>query len=94
MAPTEEEFPHLNKPPDSSNPADTSKEERPSYSAKLMVNVPVNSRLKRNVLEVNLDCEEDANPYKIEDKDVSRLFKALGIDPSVHTEGFQVCPGN
>ena len=44
-----------------------------SYSAKLKVNVNRNERLKRNVLEINLDIDHGSSP-NIENEIVARLL--------------------
>ena len=65
----------------------------PSYSAKVMVNVNRNQRLKRNVLEISLDVDLGVK-LKLEATDVARTLVKLGIDIQSQVEGFQVCPGN
>ena len=64
-----------------------------SYSAKLKVNVNRNERLKRNVLEINLDIDQGSSP-NIENEIVARLLGRLGIDLTTQVEGIQIRPGN
>ena len=64
-----------------------------SYAGRLMVNVKRGSRLRRNVLEINLE-NENGGYVKIESDTVARLLNKLGIDLSIHTEGVQTCPGS
>ena len=59
-----------------------------SYSSKLIQNVNRNDRLKRNVLEVNL--ESDSDRYANIDKEtIARLAVKLGINLQTQAEGYQ-----
>ena len=65
----------------------------PTYSERLRGNINRNERLKRNVLEINLDFDVGVNT-KIENDTVSKLIKRMGIDMSTQVEAVQTCPGN
>ena len=62
-----------------------------SYSDKMKLNLKRSERLKRKVLEINVESQGN---FKLEEEDVAKLMTRLGIDPKSHMEGFQICPGN
>ena len=57
------------------------------YSDKLKTNVTWDNRLKRNVLEITLEKEED-NFVDLGAEAIARLFKTLGINISQDVEGY------
>ena len=82
-------------PPLPSNPATGTSAPAPaqSYSDRLKVNVSRSERLKRKVLEINLDVDEGIK-LKLEPSDVHKTLARIGIDSQSHMEGCQICPGN
>ena len=64
-----------------------------SYSDRTKMNVRRTERLKRKVLEITLESDDDSY-VKVEESDVARLVTRLGIDTASHLEGYQICPGN
>ena len=67
-------------------------ENAPKYSDKVKVNVRRESRLRRNVLEINLENDE-AGQVKLDNETIAKLLKKIGIDLKTETVGVQVCPG-
>ena len=61
-----------------------------SYSDRLKTNVNFNERLKRNVLEIQLEkTNQDAN-INVDSESIARVFRTLGIDIVSQVEGHQV----
>ena len=60
-----------------------------SYSDKVKVRVQNCERLKRNVLEINLDYDSGPRP-KIEKDVLAKMLAKIGIDISNQMEGYQV----
>ena len=60
----------------------------PSYSEKLMANVRKSERYSRNVLEINLECEN--SQQNLDKKIIADTFAMLGIDIKSQLEGYQV----
>ena len=58
-----------------------------SYSDK--VRVSKCERLKRNVLEINLEYDSDTRPI-LEKEVIARMFSKIGIDIKSQVEGYQV----
>ena len=52
-----------------------------------------NERLKRNVLEINLDFDQGTS-VRIEDEIAAKLLARMDIDFVTQVEGIQSCPGN
>ena len=71
--------------------SETSPPSQASYSAKLQLNVNRNERLKRNVLEINLETD-DKTFVKIEGESVARLLTRIGINYNTQAEAIQTCP--
>ena len=63
-----------------------------SYSDKLKVNVRIEERLKRDVLEIHLENENSTN-INLSDEVVATLCSRIGIDVKSHVEGAQIMPG-
>ena len=57
------------------------------YSEKLKTNVTWDNRLRRNVLEITLEKQEEAF-VDLSQEDIHRLFKTLGINIEKEVEGF------
>ena len=52
-----------------------------SYSDKLKTNVRLDQRLKRYLREISLEkTDTDAENEDVEEEDIARVFKTLGID--------------
>ena len=66
--------------------SETSPPSQASYSAKLQLNVNRNERLKRNVLEINLETDDKTF--------VARLLTCIGINYNTQAEAIQTCTGN
>jgi hypothetical protein len=58
------------------------------YSDRVKVTIAHSERLKRNVLEINLESENSAG--KIEKGEVAKLFQTLGINLEQEMEGYQL----
>ena len=54
--------------------------EKPLYSQQVKMRIQKSERLKRNVLEINLENEKNAE--EISDETVAELFKNIGIKTS------------
>ena len=63
------------------------------YAERLMANVKYSERLKRKVLEINLDVDSGIK-LNLGKEDVYKTLTKIGINASKHMEGFQICPGN
>jgi hypothetical protein len=61
-----------------------------SYSDRLKTNVRRDHRLKRNILEITLENTENKSVIDVEDNDIARVFKTLGIDLITQVQGHQV----
>ena len=62
-----------------------------SYSDRLKTNVRYDQRLKRNVLEITLEkTGKDAENEDVEEEDIARVFKTLGIDIDSQVQGSQL----
>ena len=61
-----------------------------SYSDKLKTNVRYDQRLKRNVLEIALEKTDSDTTFDVEEADVARVARTLGIDVSSQTQGYQI----
>ena len=62
-----------------------------SYSERLKTNVRYDQKLKRNVLEITLEkTDTKADIDRVDDDDIARVLKTLGIDISSQTQGFQL----
>ena len=76
------------RPPDPDPPPHN----QPSlYSEKLKVNIVRSERLKRNVLEIQLESDEGVS-VNLDKDTISRLITKLGIDMKTQMEGYQVAP--
>ena len=64
-----------------------------SYSDKLMCDVKKSERLKRNVLEVNLESDNRGR-IQLDHDVVAKLLASLGVDLKTQAEAVQICPGN
>ena len=60
----------------------------PTYSEKLMANIRRSERYSRNVLEINLECENSLQ--NLDKKVVADTLAMLGIDIKSQLEGYQV----
>ena len=60
----------------------------PSYSDKLKVNVMRSERLKRNVLEINLESDNDER-INLGSETIAKVLATVGIDIVTQVEGFQ-----
>ena len=80
-------------PPPPLTPSVSGSSKVQTYSERLRGNVNRNERLKRNVLEINLDYDVGVNT-KMENDTVSKLIKRMGIDMNTQVEAVQTCPGN
>ena len=58
------------------------------YSDRVKITIARSERLKRNVLEINLESEADAD--KLEPDVMAKLFKEMGLNKEVDMEGFQL----
>ena len=63
---------------------------RVSYSDRLKTNINFNQRLKRNILEITLERTNKDAEIRIDQEEISRVFKTLGIDIVSQVEGYQV----
>ena len=63
--------------------------ERPLYSKQLKMRIQKSERLKRNILEINLENEKNAD--EIDDNTIAKLFQMVGINNS-QVEGRQLVP--
>ena len=63
--------------------------EKPLYSQQVKMRIQKSERLKRNVLEINLENEKNAE--EINDETVAELFKNIGINMT-EVEGRQLVP--
>ena len=71
-------------------PLGTSSNEKDSNSKKLKTNVRYDQRLKRNILEIQLErCKKEAD-LNIAEEDLVRVFRTLGIDILNHITGWQI----
>ena len=61
---------------------------KPSYSDRLKVNINKSERLRRKVLEINLESD-DGSVIKIDNDTLAKLIAKLGIDTKTDVEGFQ-----
>ena len=88
MTPHHQERP-LPRPPDPvNNPAQAPGHSNPTlYSEKLKTNVTWDNRLKRNILEITLEKDDDAF-IDIGSESIARLFKTLGINIEKEVEGY------
>jgi hypothetical protein len=57
------------------------------------MNLNRNEKLKRNILEINLDFD-DGVKTRINIDDVDKTLGKIGIDKKTDMEGYQMCPGN
>ena len=67
-------------PPDPPDPPDNKTPQQILYSDKLKTNVTWDNRLKRNVLEISLEKEEESQDI-LDQVSILRLFKTLGMNP-------------
>ena len=63
---------------------------RHSYANKLKSNVNYSQRLQRNVLEITLERVDKNVEIVIDDKEIERVLRTLGIDINSQVEGFQL----
>ena len=62
-----------------------------SYSERLKTNVRFDQRLKRNILEITLEkTDKEADINEVNEEDIARVLKTLGIDIVSQTQGYQV----
>ena len=64
-----------------------------SYSDRLMMNVKRTERLKRKVLEITLEVDNQVQ-VRVERSDAAKVATRIGLDPLRDLEGYQICPGN
>ena len=63
-----------------------------SYSDRLKTNIKKSERLKRNVLEINLE-EDGGKRIFIAKETIAKLLSKIGIDIKTSViEGYQICP--
>ena len=65
-----------------------------SYVDKLKANVNRFERLKRNVLEINLEKDSSVTFINLEAETVAKVLSNLGVDIKTQVEAVQTCPGN
>ena len=58
-----------------------------SYSDRVKMRVQKSERLKRNVLEINLECIPPAKT-KVDKETAAKLISKIGIDIKSQTEGY------
>ena len=68
-------------------PPDPADQRQSSYSDKLKTNVTWDNTLKRNVLEITLEKEEESF-VDLGSEAIHRLFKTLGINTEKDVEGY------
>ena len=61
------------------------------YSNKLKVNIARSERLKRKVLEIQLESDRDVRA-NLEKGTISNLIAKIGIDMTTQLEGYQTAP--
>ena len=61
------------------------REQEGLYSDRVKVTIARSERLKRNVLEINLESEADAD--KLDSAGMAKLFKEMGLKTGVNMEG-------
>ena len=61
-----------------------------TYSDRLKTNVKFSQRLSRNILEITLEKTNKGVYYEIEDENISKVLKTLGIDIVSQFEGYQI----
>ena len=61
----------------------------PSYADRLKTNIKFDQRLKRNVLEINIEKEENEIEVVLDQNVVAKLTKSLKMDVSSEMEGYQ-----
>ena len=62
-----------------------------SYSDRVKMRIQKSERLKRNVLEINLECLPPAHG-KVDKEVVAKLFSRIGIDIKSQVEAYQIIP--
>ena len=72
------------RPPD---PPDNKTQQQALYSDKLKTSVTWDNRLKRNVLEISLEKDDESQDV-IDQGSILRLFKTLGMSPEKDVEGY------
>ena len=75
--------------PQLGGPESPGRQERPLYSQQLKVRIQKSERLNRNVLEINLENEKQAD--EVDDGVLAKLFQKVGITMS-QVEGRQLVP--
>ena len=75
--------------PPPGGPKSPGKQERPQYSHQLKVRIQKSERLNRNVLEINLENERNAD--EVDDGMLAKLFQSVGMNMS-QVEGRQLVP--
>ena len=60
-----------------------------TYADRLKTNIKYDQRLKRNVLEINIEKEEDENEMVLDQNVIAKLMKSLRMDISTEMEGYQ-----
>ena len=61
-----------------------------SYRDKLKVNIQKSERLKRNVLEINLETENGNHGFHLDKDTIAKLASKIGINIKTDIEGFQI----
>ena len=61
-----------------------------SYSDRLKTNVRYDQRFKRNILEITLEKSDPSIDIAVDEEDVARVFKTLGIEIMSQLQGYQI----
>ena len=75
---------------DSRSEYSSSSQKKLSYSDKLKTNVRFDQRLKRNVLEIQLERSHKEADLNIGQEDLVRVFRTLGIEIESQVTGWQI----
>ena len=70
--------------------SDDAANNKPSYANRLKSNVNYNQRLQRNILEITLERVDKSVEIEIDDKEIERILRTLGIDIRSQVEGYQL----
>ena len=84
----------VKKPPDPRSPPSTESTPKTtsslSYADKVKTNIRYDQRLKRNVLEIEIERTNVETNFTITDEALETLLSKLGMSIQLHVEGYQV----
>ena len=64
-----------------------------SYAERAKMNIKFDHRLKRNVLEIEVEKTDREDEINLDQESIAKLLVTLGMDINLHVEGYQVSYG-